>query len=166
MLDVLTAALLVLGLGYCLARLRNPKHFTLVIWIVSVLASGGVFTNDPPYWPHLAITLPAVVVVAGLATVQVWESLTRPMGRVGQWGLGALLVATLVYTGIHNWQVYYDFVRDNAGERVRITRYVNSLPAGYQVRLVATSISWGNREFQFLARGVGAEDLAPRSTAL
>ena len=82
MLDVLTAALLVLGLGYCLARLRNPKHFTLVIWIVSVLALGGVFTNDPPYWPHLAITLPAVVVVAGLATVQVWESLTRPMGRV------------------------------------------------------------------------------------
>ncbi len=161
MLDVLTAALLVLGLGYCLARLRNPKHFTLIVWIVSTLVLGGVLMNDPPYWPHLAITLPAVVVVAGLATVQAWEALARPMGRVGQWGIGTLLVVTLVYTGIHNWQTYYDYVRDNAGERVRIIRYATSLPAGYQVRLVTTSISWRDREFQFLARGVAGQDLAP-----
>jgi 4-amino-4-deoxy-L-arabinose transferase-like glycosyltransferase len=161
MLDVLTAALLVLGLGYCLARLRNLKYFTLVVWIVSVLVLGGMFMDDPPYWPHLAITLPAVAVVAGLATVQVWELLARPMGRVGSWGLGTLLVAALVYTGIHNWQVYYDYAHDNAGERVRIVRYINSLPAGYQVRLVTTAISWRDREFQFLARGVAGQDLAP-----
>ena len=161
MVDVLTAALLVLGVGWCLARLRNPKSFTLLVWLTLVLVLGGVLTNDPPFWPHLIVVLPAVAVLGALAAERAWDGLARPMGRVGQWGIGALLVAALVYTGIHNWQAYYDYVRDNAGERVRIIRYVNSLPAGYQVRLVTTSISWGDREFQFLARGVAGQDLLP-----
>ncbi len=161
MVDVLTAALLVLGVGWCLARLRNPKSFTLLVWLTSVLVLGGVLTNDPPFWPHLIVVLPAVAVLGALAAERAWNGLARPMGRVGQWGIGALLVVALVYTGMHNWQAYYEQMRDNAGERVRIIRYVNSLPEGYQVRLVTTSIGWRDREFEFLARGVAGQDLAP-----
>jgi len=160
MADALTAALLALGVGYALARLRNPKHFTLVVWMASALVLGGLMTNDPPYWPHLVITLPAVAVLAALAAERAWEGLARPLGRPGQWAMGALLIAALLYTGVNNWQTYYKQVQDNAGSRVRIARFVNALPKDHQIRMVSDSFSWQDREFQFLNRGRPGMDIA------
>ena len=159
MVDTLTAALLALGLGYALARLRNPKCFVPSVWLISVLVLGGLMTNDPPYWPHLVITLPAVTVLAALAAGRAWDGLARPLGRPGQWAIGALLIAALLYVGVNNWQRYYQFVQDNAGGRVRIARFVNMLPKDHQIRMVSDSFSWQDREFQFLNRGRPGMDI-------
>lgn len=160
MVDVLTAALLVCGIGYALSRLRDPRCFTLVVWVVSVLVLGGVVTNDPPYWPHLVITLPAVSVLAGLAAGRAWQVLARPLGRHGQWIVGALLLVALTVVGIGNWRVYVDYVRDNATLRVRMIRFVQSLPADYAVQLVSDQVLWQDREFQFLARDRSGADVS------
>jgi 4-amino-4-deoxy-L-arabinose transferase-like glycosyltransferase len=159
MVDALTAALLVCGVGYALSRLRDPRRFVLVAWVVSVLVLGGCATNNPPYWPHLVITLPAVAVLAALAAVRAWEALARPWGQPGQWIVGAVLIMAVIYVGVGNWRAYYEYVRDNATMRVRMIRFMNSLPADYAVRLVSDQVLWQDREFQFLARNRSGADV-------
>jgi len=159
MVDALTAALLVLGAGYSLTRLRKAEHFTLITWVLITLVLGGVVTNDPPFWPHLVIVLPAVAILAALAAERAWAGLAQPFGQRGEVVIGLLLAAAIAVVGVRNWQAYYDQVRDNAEPRVRIARYLQSLPAGYQVRVVTDPFSWRERELQFLARGVAGADI-------
>jgi 4-amino-4-deoxy-L-arabinose transferase-like glycosyltransferase len=154
MVSPLTATLLVLGLGICLVRLRSLRHFTLVCWIVFTLLLGGVLTADPPYWPHLAIVLPAVALVAALAAELTVKELARMSVRYGYWAAWLALAAAVIFTGVHNWLSYLDFVRDNALPRIRIARYLNSLPTGYRVRLVSDDWTWNEYAFRFFNQGI------------
>ncbi len=160
MVSALTAILLTVGLGICLYRLKDLRYLALVAWIVFTLVLGGVLTADPPYWPHLAITLPAVMLVAALAATKVMD-LLAPLGRPGKWTAIGLLIVALAFVGTLNWLKYTAYVEDNAGPRIRIARYINSLPGGYQVRLVSDDWSWSEHAFRFFDRGVPGADLAP-----
>ena len=154
MVGPLTSTLLVLGLGICLVRLRKLSHFALVAWIVLTLLLGGVLTADPPYWPHLAIVLPAVALIAALAAETIVKELARASARYGYWAAWLLLAVALVLSGLHDWRTYLDFVRDNAQPRTRIARYLNTLPAGYQVRFVSEEWTWNEYAFRFFNQGI------------
>ena len=154
MVSPLTSTLLVLGLGICLVRLRKLSYFALVAWIVLTLLLGGVLTADPPYWPHLAIVLPAVALVAAMAAELIVKELARASARYGYWAAWLALAVALIFTGVHNWLSYLDFVRDNAQPRIRIARYLNSLPPGYQVRLVSEEWTWNEYAFRFFNQGI------------
>jgi len=162
MVSPLTGILFALGAGLSLVRLRDLRYFVLAAWIVLTLILGGVLTADPPYWPHLAISLPAVVLLAALAIEHVLDTLTAPghaFSGIGRLGLGVALAAALVSTGVNNWRAYTDFARDNAGPRLRISRYVNALPEGYQIRLISDDWRWNEHAFRFFNRGVPGADL-------
>jgi hypothetical protein len=154
MVSPLTSTLLVFGLGICLVRLRKLSYFALAAWVVLTLLLGGVLTSDPPYWPHLAIVLPAVALIAALAADMIMKELARASVRFGYWAAWLALAAALIFTGVHNWLSYLDFVRDNAQPRIRIARYLNSLPAGYQVRFVSDEWTWNEYAFRFFNRGI------------
>jgi 4-amino-4-deoxy-L-arabinose transferase-like glycosyltransferase len=154
MVSPLTAALLVLGFGLSLVRLRSLKYFALVAWVIMTLILGGVLTADPPYWPHLGVLLPAVALIAALAADKILDELSLSRRQLWNWGLHLVLAVALLLTGIRNWLVYTDFVRDNAQPRIRIARYINSLPSGYQVRLVSDDWPWSEYAFRFLNRDV------------
>ena len=154
MVSPLSSALLVFGLGICLVRLRRLSYFALVAWIVLTLLLGGVLTSDPPFWPHLAIVLPAVALVAALAAGMIVKELALTSARFGYWATRLALAAALIFTGVHNWLSYLDFVRDNAQPKIRIARYLNSLPAGYQVRLVSDEWTWDEYTFRFFNQGI------------
>ncbi len=158
MVSAVLAALLTLGLGYCLIRLRDNRHFVLVMWIVLTLILGGVLTYDPPYWPHLSITLPAVAIIAGIAVDRMVEIFSPISNRLGQQVVYLALGAILILTGVHNWQVYYDFAKDNAGPIVMVSRYVRTLPLGYTVYLVDAPFGWGMYTFKFFNVGFPGEN--------
>jgi len=160
MVSALTAILLAVGLGFCLSRLKDLRYFALVAWIALALILGGVLTSDPPYWPHLAMTLPAVMLVAALAANRIMDLLS-PLGQSGKWMAIGLLAVALVFVGVQNWLKYTAHVRDNAGPRIRIARYLNSLPGGYQVRLVSDDWPWSEHAFRFFNRGIPGADLEP-----
>jgi hypothetical protein len=136
------------------------RYFALVAWIALTLILGGVLTSDPPYSPHLAITLPAVMLVAALAAAKIMD-LLLPLGRPGKWMAIGLLAVALVWVGTLNWLRYIAHVQDNAGPRIRIARYINSLPGGYQVRLVSDDWPWREYAFRFFNRNVPGADLKP-----
>jgi 4-amino-4-deoxy-L-arabinose transferase-like glycosyltransferase len=77
LVSALTATLLVLGLGYGLRWLRDERIFTLVVWMLATLLLGGVSTNDPPFWPHLVIVLPAVMLLAAIGAERAWTTVVQ-----------------------------------------------------------------------------------------
>ncbi|MDD5370736.1 MAG: glycosyltransferase family 39 protein, partial [Anaerolineaceae bacterium] len=159
MINFLTGMFLILGICFCLFRLKDVRHFVLIAWLGLALILGGVITNDPPFWPHLVITLPAVMILAGYAITLVWSYvspyLTKPVRVASTIGLASILILT----GIQNWQTYLGFVQDNAGPRVRIARFLSSLSPDYQVHFMSGDFGWEDREFQFMNRGMNGDDL-------
>ena len=159
MLDWLTAALLTLGLGLALARLRQPRFFLLVSWFTVSLVLGGVLTNDPPNWIHLSIVLPVVVILAAQTGDHLLTLLAQPLSTYSRLALAGLLVIALGVVGAGNWQAYAAWSADSIGPRSSIARFVSQLPGDTQVLMVQDPYSWQDSEFQFLNRAVSGRDI-------
>lgn len=159
MVSPLTAALLVIGLGYCLSRLRDTRLFTLVAWIFLTFVLGGIITYDPPYWPHLNIVLPAVALISALAADRIIEIFSAAAAGAGRTVLVGITAAAVSLTGYLNWQIYLDYVKDNAGPRIRIARYIDGLPRDYHVYLVSDVHDWSEYAFQFFNRDITGSDI-------
>jgi 4-amino-4-deoxy-L-arabinose transferase-like glycosyltransferase len=159
MVSSVTALFFILGLGYAIFRMKEIKHFTLHVWIFLTFIFGGVLTADPPYWPHLNIALPPIVLVAAVGIESFAVTLKNVFGRIGYKVTIWVMIGILLVTGINNWQVYYDYVKNNAGNRTRIARYLSSLPLSYYVYMVSDQFSWGEYAFQFFSQGTRGQDL-------
>jgi hypothetical protein len=79
-------------------------------------------------------------------------------GGIGYKVFAWVLVGVIVLTGLNNWQVYYDYVKNNAGNRVRIARYLQSLPSSYYVYLISNDFSWNEHAFRFFSQGTQGQD--------
>jgi len=165
MVSSLTALFFILGFGYALPRIKNIKYFAILGWIFLTFILGGVLTSDPPYWPHLNIALPAIVIIAALGAESLAAKLTTIFGRVGYQAYVWMLVGILIVTGLNNWQVYYDFVKNNAGNRIRIARYLTSLPSSYNVYMTSEAFNWNEHAFRFFSKGMVGQDLRPETLA-
>ena len=165
MVSPLTALFFILGLGYIFWRMKNIRHFSILSWIFLTFILGGVLTADPPYWPHLNIALPAIILVAAVGIKSLADKLTMVFGQVGYKVYAWVLVCVLIVAGLNNWQVYYDYVKNNAGNRIRIARYLTSLPSSYNVYLTSDSFNWGEHAFRFFSKGMTGQDLTPEMLA-
>jgi 4-amino-4-deoxy-L-arabinose transferase-like glycosyltransferase len=163
MVSPLTAALVVLGLAYCIPRLKNLKYFLLILWVGITFIFGGVLTYDPPFWPHLNITLPAIVLLAALGADKLTYLLEPLFRRHGKTIVNSVLTMAIISTGFLNWDAYYNYVKDNAGPRVRMSRYLASLHPGYQVYLIDSEHNWNDFIFQFFNRGTSGENMDPET---
>jgi hypothetical protein len=159
MVDPITALLFILGLGYALSRIKNIKYFSILVWISLTFIFGGILTADPPYWPHLNIALPAIILTAAVGAKSLSEKITILFGQVGYKVYSWVLVSVIVITGISNWQIYYDYVKNNASNRIRISRYLASLPPGYNVYLASSDWRWNEDAFRFYNQGMTGQDL-------
>jgi hypothetical protein len=124
-----------------------------------------VLTSDPPYWPHLNIALPAIALMAAIGGKSLAEKIITVFGWVGYKVYVWVLVAVLAVTGLNNWQVYYDYVKNNAGSRIRIARYLTSLPSSYNVYLTSDTFNWNEYAFRFFSQGMTGQDLTPEMLA-
>lgn len=159
MLDWLTAALLTLGLGLALARLREARSFLLVSWFAVALLLGGIVTNDPPNWIHLSIVLPVVVILAAQAGLHLLSLLAQPLPYYSRLALLGLLLVTLGVVGANNWQAYAAWSASSIGPRSSIARFVSQLPRDYQILMVREPFSWQDSEFQFLNHSTNGRDI-------
>jgi len=165
MVSQLTALLFVLGLGYALSMIKSTRYFSILGWIFLTFIFGGVLTADPPYWPHLNIVLPAVALVAAVGAKSLADKLETVFGRVGYKVYSWVLLSVIIVNGINNLQTYYDFVKNNAGNRTRIARYLESLPPSYNVYMVSQDFSWNEYAFRFFSHGMTGQDLLPETLA-
>lgn len=162
MVSALGAALGALGAGLALRRWRDPRCFLPLVWVALTFFLGGVLTSDPPYWPHLNIALPAIMLLAALAAERLGEALFRvEHSRSGALVYGVALAAVLTWSAAHNWKIYNGFAKRYAGPRVRTARYLQSLPAGCRVFIVDPVIDWNVYSFRFLNRHVRGTSLPP-----
>jgi hypothetical protein len=159
MVEPLTALLFILGAGYGLSKIKNIKYFSLLSWIFFAFIFGGVLTADPPYWPHLNIALPAIALVAAIGGKSLADKITVIFGQTGYKVYAWVMVSVIIITGITNWKIYYDYVKNNAGPRIRIVRYLESLPPGYSVYIISPDWSWNEYAFRFFNRGMNGQDL-------
>jgi 4-amino-4-deoxy-L-arabinose transferase-like glycosyltransferase len=158
MVGALAAALCVLGAGIAVARIRRTPHLLVLAWVALTFFLGGVLTADPPYWPHLNIALPAIVLLGGLGADRLIQSLSAaaPSGRVL---VPAVLGLALLATGVHEWGVYARYAGDNAGRRVEAARFLDELPGETQVYLIADDVSWNDYSFRFFTRDMAGRDV-------
>jgi hypothetical protein len=159
MVSPVSALFFVLGLGYALLRIKDIKYFTMLAWIFLTFILGSVLTADPPYWPHLNIALPAIFIVAAAGIESLAKILRKTFGRISYMVFIWVMAGILLVTGINNWQVYYDYVKNNAGNRIRIARYLNSLPSSYHVYLISDNFTWNEYAFRFFSREMNGQDL-------
>jgi len=161
MLDPYTSPLLVLGLGYALRRFRRAGHALAVIWLLLILFIGSMLTNNAPFWPRLVGILPPAALLVALAVDRVWAQVEQMWGDTGSALMALLVVAGLIFVGVHNWQLYYHAVEDNARPRARIGRYLYGLDPDINACLISEPFQLSVREIAFLAYPRATYDLPP-----
>ncbi|HUM01356.1 MAG TPA: glycosyltransferase family 39 protein [Thermoanaerobaculia bacterium] len=159
MVDTLTAAFLLVGLGLAFRRLRSAATAGLLAWIGGVTVVGGILTLDPPDWVHLVVALPAVVILSAIGMRRFLALWGESLGHRAAILATALLVAALLGTAADNWLRYRRFVEDNSGPQCAAVRWVDRLPAGTRILVVPDPLSWKDRTFRFYARGADGRDV-------
>ena len=76
-LTVFGSILFLLGMGYALAYLFEPRHFIVLIWFWAVILFGGILTLNPPANTRLLMTSPAVAVLMALGADKILEYLQK-----------------------------------------------------------------------------------------
>jgi 4-amino-4-deoxy-L-arabinose transferase-like glycosyltransferase len=151
------AAFFALGIAFSVRHAGETPVALLWAWQALTLLLGGVFTSDPPYWPHLNIVLPAVAILAGLGGARLAGALAGEHAG-GRASAAVLVGAMILASGIHGWRVYNEFASDNAGPAMRASRYLRRLPQNTNVFLVSGPDDWGDDVFQFFNRRMAGRD--------
>jgi 4-amino-4-deoxy-L-arabinose transferase-like glycosyltransferase len=76
-LTTLESILFLLGMGFALAYMFEPKHFIALIWFWSVIFLGGVLTLNPPANTRMLMTAPAVALLIALGASKIIEYLQK-----------------------------------------------------------------------------------------
>ncbi|MEA3336801.1 MAG: glycosyltransferase family 39 protein [Chloroflexota bacterium] len=143
--DSVSAPLLVLGLAYALAHLRDWANGLLALAVLSLLLV-GILTNNAAFWPRLVSILLPAAALAALAIDRSWQSLVDATGDETNRFLVLIATVGLIYLAVVNVLLYYPFARSNGRPRAIVGRTVASLPADATVCLVsedpADSFTW------------------------
>jgi len=134
MLDDVSAALFILGLGMSIRRLRRGSDAFLLYWWLATVLVGGIATIDPPSFVRMVGLLPAIAILAALPL----EWLTRATGafavRLLATGLALALVAGAAWS---NYQTYFiEFASSPADMNSELVRFLEGLPADHQTALL------------------------------
>ena len=160
MLGGLTALSCMLGLGYCLRRWRQFPPGFLLMWIGVTFVFGGILTIDPPFWPHLNIAVPALALVAAVGVERLVRRVVETCGGAVEKLAPAALAAAVLFSGIHDWEVYYRFARDHATSRVIAMRQIRSFSEEHRIYLISPDLQWEQETFQFFTPHIDGRDLA------
>ena len=157
MFSLALSPLVLLGIGYSLRRWRHPGAGFTLIWLLAILVTGSVLTNNAPFWPRLVGILPAAALMVGVAldTLLKGLGLTRPMRSIWEPSPNAVVIWSLVIVfillGQHNWRAYFLFTANNARPQARIGRYLDSLPDELVACGFSSPFHLSERETAFLA---------------
>lgn len=106
--EPVTAALFVLGLGYCLMTLTDVRSRLLLVWFGSGVTTTGIFSRyDHVATTRLNFVLPAVVLMAALAIDRALAAgrsrVSAGFARVTFPGVAASVLAIASFGNLHRW---------------------------------------------------------------
>ncbi len=119
MLDPITGALFLIGVGYALWRIGDHRYGLLLLWIAVTLAGGALssLAEGPQAFRTIAVT-PAVAILAGDMLVRAWTVLRlaftgrrrSPTGALTGWSAVTLIVplALLALAAHANFTRFFD----------------------------------------------------------
>lgn len=151
-LDVVTAALLVLGVAYALFRLRDWRFFVLIALAAAVLvpAATALPLDDRPVTYRLAGAASAVY---GLAAVAAWALYAAQRTAVGRAAAAFGLAALFAFSAYANFDVYFHDWGENlqawymTGQvDTRVGRHVKSLDGRYHIYVTENTVYLGTVE--------------------
>lgn len=160
MLGAFTALSFIFGLGFCLRRGLRFSHAFLLLWVGATFLFGGMLTIDPPFWPHLNIAVPGMAIVAAIGIERLVRRVAIESGGVIEKLLPAGLAAAVLFSGVHDWEVYYRFARDHAAGRVIAMRQIRSFSKEFRVYLISPDYKWEQETFQFFAPQIDGRNLS------
>ena len=157
MLDPISAALMVLGVGLCLRRIRQPKAFLLLAWLLLMLAP-GIFSLDfeSPQSYRAIGSLPAVYLLAVVPLEALWQEWERAGVARFRPALGVGVALLLGAAGYLNFHVFFDLQAQSDGSFAVFSTqetYVGRLMArlGNQVDYYISAFYYNAPTIQFLA---------------
>lgn len=159
MLGALTALGFIAGLGFCFRRMFQTNTLFLLLWMAVTVICGGILTIDPPFWPHLNIAVPAMTLVAAIGLERVIRGVIVGRGKAVSLGVPAVMVAGILYSGLHEWEMYERFAKGHATGRVLAYREITQIPKDHRVYLVSDDTRWDQETFQFFLRGWDGQTL-------
>ena len=109
MLDPISGALMVMGVGLCLWRIRQPGSFLLLAWLFLMLAP-GIFSLDfeSPQSLRAIGSLPAAYLLAAVPIHSIWQEWVNIAGK--RLNILFLVPLTLVLgaSGVINYDIYFN----------------------------------------------------------
>jgi 4-amino-4-deoxy-L-arabinose transferase-like glycosyltransferase len=142
------AALFCGGMLICLYRWREPRHVFVVLWLAVGVAPALASGPDATVLRSIAAQ-PAVFLIVAVATAAVIGYLRRVGGRVGSLaalgGVGILLAATAVRTGIDYFEVWAEHRDVRVAYHHALVQQVEYLEAAPEAGPVAFSSIYPGR---------------------
>ena len=111
-LTVFGSILFLLGMGYALAYLFEPRHFIVLIWFWAVILFGGILTLNPPANTRLVMTSPAVAMLMALGTYKILEYLQK-FRVIPERAVAPILFAVVCIITFQNINFYMFEYRNN-----------------------------------------------------
>ncbi|MGD0879597.1 MAG: PA14 domain-containing protein [Anaerolineales bacterium] len=109
MLDPITGALMVLGLGLCLWRIRKPGSFLLLVWLLLMLVP-GIFSLDfeAPQSYRAIGSLPAAYLLAAVPIDGLWQEWKKSSRERLNYLFFVPLMLVLGISGYINYDIYFN----------------------------------------------------------
>lgn len=160
MLDPVSGALMVLGVGLCLLRGRHPRSLLLPIWL-GVMLCPGIFSLDfeAPQSLRAIGSLPVAYLLAVVPLEGLWREWERGIGQRRTGYFVCLLLLLSGQIGYTNYQIYFyrqarDFASWNAFSTAEtITGHILA-ELGDSVEFHVISLYHNHPTVRFLARNV------------
>lgn len=164
MLDLGTAMLFLLGVGYSFRHWKQSRHFLLLVWLLLGLLPGILSLADSnPHSLRTTVSLPAVFLLAAVAADRTWEAVAQGLrGQVFPYrvGLAVILLAligranyiTYFNKQAQNESVYYDFdpIQTEVGKQVKAM--------GHTHRVYVSRYFTNHSDVKFIPYGVPYHD--------
>lgn len=114
MLDPISGALMVLGAGLSLRRIRQPGSFLLIAWLLIMLMP-GIFSLDfeSPQSLRAIGSLPPAYLLAVVPIYALWQEWEKLPGKRSLAVFILPLIVVLIGVGYINYHIYFDLQSEN-----------------------------------------------------
>ena len=159
--------LLLLGLAVAVRRFRELGHGLLVLWLLSAVVLGSIFTIDAPFWPRLVIVLPAAAILIAYGLERALRAVLA-LFKMGSSPIRTLVPAFLILAvvGHQNWRWYYHGSESTYVSPIAwVGRLIGESPPGTGFCMLRGPLDLGDRVPQFLGKGHPMVTVAPEELA-
>jgi len=160
--DVVTAALVWLGLGAALSRPRRYHEASVLLWFSLGLLFSSVLTLGAISGQRILIMTPAAFLFGGVLLARVWELLrVWPVGRVEWLAVPAGTTVALWLLAANVTTYFYEYnSRGELAEQAEVAREIAHDAGVYHVYFLTSPAFDPNHDaIRFIARGVPATNL-------